>query len=375
MLARDVPQPEQRAREPSEEGAGESVSDEFARKIGITPAELQSLVRDLGRRRAAVYWSDMLLACSVAYASFWCANQSWSSGMLEALWLAVSACAVYRGTLFTHELAHAGGRDLRTFRVVWNLLCGIPILVPSFLYEIHSLHHDRRTYASIADGEYRAFASLPRVEAFASVAVALLAVPVLVLRFLVLAPLGWLVPPLRRLLLAKASALVIDFRSPRELPARIPLRWTAQEAACFVWCAALFALAVQGPLSPAVLARGYVVVTGAVFLNALRVLCAHRYRGQDAPMSFVEQVLDSNNFPNGFAWLWAPLGLRYHATHHLLPSLPYHALGEASRRLMRELPGHSAFRQTSRRSFWAGLEDVLRRRDTRARDTRDRGAC
>ena len=32
--------------------------------------------------------------------------------------------------------------------------------------------------------------------------------------------------------------------------------------------------------------------------------------------------------------LWAPVGLRYHALHHLLPSLPYHSLGEAHRRLM-----------------------------------------
>jgi fatty acid desaturase len=30
--------------------------------------------------------------------------------------------------------------------------------------------------------------------------------------------------------------------------------------------------------------------------------------------------------------------LRYHAIHHLLPGLPYHALGEAHRRLIAAMP-------------------------------------
>ena len=41
--------------------------------------------------------------------------------------------------------------------------------------------------------------------------------------------------------------------------------------------------------------------------------------------------------------LWAPVGLRYHALHHLLPGLPYHALGEAHRRLSGVLPQESQF--------------------------------
>jgi fatty acid desaturase len=46
------------------------------------------------------------------------------------------------------------------------------------------------------------------------------------------------------------------------------------------------------------------------------------------------QYLDSTNVPDGFLpYLWAPVGLRYHALHHLLPSLPYHSLGEAHRRI------------------------------------------
>ena len=47
--------------------------------------------------------------------------------------------------------------------------------------------------------------------------------------------------------------------------------------------------------------------------------------------------------PGLWAGLWAPVGLRYHALHHLLPSMPYHSLGEAHRRLKQALPADSQY--------------------------------
>ena len=41
--------------------------------------------------------------------------------------------------------------------------------------------------------------------------------------------------------------------------------------------------------------------------------------------------------------LWAPVGLRYHALHHLLPSTPYHSLAEAHRRLHAHLGGEGTY--------------------------------
>jgi fatty acid desaturase len=104
-------------------------------------------------------------------------------------------------------------------------------------------------------------------------------------------------------------------------------------------------------------------------LNSLRTLAAHSYRNPgDRIMEFAEQYLDSVNVPGNrlFTTLWAPVGLRYHATHHLFPALPYHALGEAHRRLVRELPDNTLYLQTLRNSLW----DALRRlwREARAHD-------
>jgi fatty acid desaturase len=369
MLVHDMPAASARAPEPLSRVEGGANAEEFTRKIGMRPAELSALIADLSPLRDAIYWGDLLATSSVAYAAFWLALSAAHDPWREALCLALSACAVYRMTLFTHELAHAPAHALRAFRVVWNLVCGVPLLVPSFLYEVHAAHHDRRSYACAEDGEYRAFALAPRVEGLASLVAPVLAVPALVFRFLVLAPLGWMIPPLRRFVLKKISALVIDFGYSRSLPRPLPARWAVQEAACFGWCVLLLGLISAGRMDPGVLLRGYAVLTGAIFMNALRVLCAHRYRGSGAPMSFVDQVLDSNNFPRGLAWVWAPLGLRYHAVHHLFPKLPYHALGEAYRRLMSALPQHSAFRLTCRRSFLAGLDDVVGRRQANGRSS------
>ena len=79
-------------------------------------------------------------------------------------------------------------------------------------------------------------------------------------------------------------------------------------------------------------------------------------------MSLADQVADSINI-TGQHWLTAPMfpvGLRFHATHHLFPSLPYHALGKAHRRLMQQLPPDSPYRQTDYPSFWSAARELWR---------------
>ncbi len=75
------------------------------------------------------------------------------------------------------------------------------------------------------------------------------------------------------------------------------------------------------------------------------------------PMDLSEQYLDSVNVPgNRFVTsLWAPVGLRYHATHHLFAAMPYHALGTAHKRLIEELPDSEVYLRTTRSSLWNAL--------------------
>ena len=80
-------------------------------------------------------------------------------------------------------------------------------------------------------------------------------------------------------------------------------------------------------------------------------------------MEFLDQLLDSVNYPHN-AWiteLWGPVGTRFHALHHLFPSLPYHALPQAHRRLMKSLPANSPYRLTEERSLTAGIVNLVKR--------------
>ncbi len=74
-------------------------------------------------------------------------------------------------------------------------------------------------------------------------------------------------------------------------------------------------------------------------------------------MTFLDQLLDSINYPHRpfLSALWAPLGLRFHALHHVFPSLPYHNLDQAHRRLMAELPADSPYRLTESPSLTASI--------------------
>ena len=99
------------------------------------------------------------------------------------------------------------------------------------------------------------------------------------------------------------------------------------------------------------------------FLNQLRTAVAHYWENDGEPMAPLDQFLDTVNVPPPalLPFLWAPVGLRYHALHHLMPRLPYHNLGIAHRRLVEALPADHVYRQGEQRELLPALARLVGR--------------
>ena len=323
--------------------AGAHCSTDFSSR------EARQIVSDLVTPKAWIYWCDFLGSIAVGYVAYHFVRNV-NSLPLAGLAFAVSCLALYRAALFIHELTHLKKGTFKAFRVAWNLLCGIPFLMPSFLYYTHVAHHARKHYGTPEDGEYLPLGARPVRETLLYLLQPFV-IPVLaVVRFLLLTPLAWCSPRLRRWIARRASSMVMDPSYVRPLPTPKELgNWRLQEAACFLYALGAAVLFVRGRLPLALLAQGYLTALTIIFINAIRTMGAHRFvHDGSRELTFVEQLLDSVNFPKNpiLSGLWAPVGLRFHALHHLFPSMPYHSLASAHHRLMDRLPADSPYRKT-----------------------------
>jgi len=244
------------------------------------------------------------------------------------------------------------------------VLVGIPILMPSFMYSTHVAHHARNHYGTKEDGEYLPLANGPPRNIILYMSQPLLIPICTFVRFLILAPLGWLLPGFRRLVQQRASSLVMDPGYIRPLPSHKELQvWRLQELSCFLLTATATSLFIGGWLEPSLAVKLYLLAVGVGVINQLRTLGAHRFEHRGEELTFIEQLLDSVNYPEHplLSELWGPVGLRYHALHHLFPSMPYHALGQAHRRLMAQLPEDSPYRRTNSSGLWLSIGQLWRR--------------
>ncbi|WP_423601980.1 fatty acid desaturase family protein [Sphingomonas sp. MS122] len=302
------------------------------------------LTRDLQAPRPLVYWGDFLGSAAVGYAALAGAI------LLPTGWAIASAVlavlALYRASLFIHEITHLKHSLLPGFRVGWNLLLGIPMMLPSFMYEgIHTIHHSRTKYGTVEDPEYLPLALMKPWTLPVFLLVSALMPLGLLLRFGVLGPLSLLSPKLRRIVVGRYSGLQINPAYERRAPeGEFARQWRWQEIGASLWAITLMALTATGviPLKAFLVFLG--VIAAVAVINQVRTLVAHLWENEGEPLTVTAQFLDSVNVPTGFLpWLWAPVGLRFHALHHLLPSLPYHALPEAHRRLSAALGQGSTY--------------------------------
>ncbi len=316
------------------------------------------LTRELSTANPRIYWADFLASVTIGYmalaATILAGSLAWALGFG-----AVAVLALYRAESFIHELTHVKHATLPGFRAGWNALIGVPMMVPSFMYEgVHNLHHAKTRYGTAEDPEYLPLALMKPWTLPAFILIAALAPIGVIVRFAVLGPLSLFSPKLREIVVARYSGLAINPAFRRRAPEGEAARlWTRLEVAASLWAITLVTLVATGVLP----LRAFLIILGVAstvaVLNQVRTLVAHLWENEGEAMTVTAQYLDSVNVPPPtlLPGLWAPVGLRYHALHHLLPSVPYHNLGIAHRRLCAVLEPGSLYHKAN----YSGLPGLM----------------
>lgn len=305
------------------------------------------LAKPFMARNMLQYWVDFLFSWSLFVGGLitWLyAPLAWSiAGLIIGIF------AAYRCGSFMHEIVHFSRRSKpeMAFKTGWNMLFGIFILSPSHLYDAHLEHHMPNSFATIEDPEYvpitnRSFFGL----AFFVFHHVLGPISMVALRML-LNPIIWLIPSLgKNLMQGKGTSLVINWDyvpTGKTKPTTFDrFAIIASTLLLYVYIAAIITAFV--PLI--IVAKILVLIIISMVLNGVRTLVAHRYINYErGSVSREEQLLDSVNLIGNpvIGGLLAPVGLRYHALHHLVQTLPYHSLEAAHKTLLAELPDDDVY--------------------------------
>jgi len=323
--------------------------------------EARVIIKDLFAPSSKLYWIDFTISVISAYAfaSIYLALPM--TNVIAWICLPVAAILIYRASMFIHEIVHMPSGTMNAFKLYWNIVAGIPMMVPSFTYDSHVHHHSSRHYGTEQDGEYL---PLGHGSVFGILLFLMQIVfqPILVfLRYLIGTPISFLHPKLRHWFYTHATSLVINFKYEKEVTADTFKRSNTilELACCFrVWL--MIMLIVFGIFPEVRLPKMLLLSIVVLTMNHVRTLVAHRYRSDGGKISHLDQFLDSTNI-TGSWWteVLCPCGLRYHALHHLFPGIPYHNLGIAHRRLVAQLPPESPYHETVYSGFTPVLRELL----------------
>jgi len=303
------------------------------------------------------YWADFLLSLVAAYTAAAAYLTLPFGTWPQLLAFPVTAFWLYRLGSLIHEVCHLGQHEMTLFKGAWNLLAGVMMLTPSpFFTRHHRDHHSQRFYGTPEDPEYVANClESGNLASLLGYSLYVLVFPLLVfLRFL-LAPLSFLHPRLREWTLTRASSLTFNRQYERKLTPADRRSIFVVESLCFLRAALIPTLVVMGLNHWTRIPMLYLLAVATVVLNQLRQLADHHFEGDGSRVDLESHIMDSCNFTRNdpLTLLFFPFSIRYHALHHLFPSLPYHNLKQAHAHLVATLPADSPYLQLDRPGWWS----------------------
>jgi len=336
--------------------------------IGESRRILQRSAVNFFQVRASRYWFDFLLSVVIAYTagSVYLMAPLFSAAQLVAF--PITVFWLYRLSSLVHEVAHLPHKEMQTFKVAWNLVVGVMILSPSpFFTRHHRDHHTRRMYGTPEDPEY--IANVVRPGSWLSwIGYGLLVAvfPLVVFVRFLLAPLTFVHPRLREWVLMRASSLTMNWHYQRRLNAFDRWAITATELLCCVRAWVIPLGVILGLATWERLPLLYLLAFSTLALNQLRLMADHHLESDGGQLNLSDHILDSCNYTgkDPMTWLLFPFSIRYHALHHLFPTLPYHNLSAAHRYLMHHVAADSPYRSLDQGSWWHVAREVFRGTNT-----------
>lgn len=303
------------------------------------------------------YWLDFIGSVVPAYVAATIFLQSPILSWQQIVAFPLAVFWLYRTGSLVHEVAHLGQGEMRWFKVVWNLVVGVVTLSPSpFFTRHHRDHHSVRLYGTRQDPEYvRNFCPWKGSRGAACFVAEILLMPLVVfLRFL-LVPLTYVHPRVRDFFLRRGSSLTWNWRYERRLTRQDRLAIGTVELLCWIRAMMIPLAVILGWTDWTRLPLLYTLAVSVVGLNQMRLLADHHLSSEGDPLDMESHILDSCNFtrPDWLTRLFFPFSIRYHALHHLFPSLPYHNLHAAHECLIQEVSATSPYRTLDRSSWWS----------------------
>jgi len=294
------------------------------------------------------FWRDLLMSAGIAFTASAVFFVAPAFSLVQAAAFALAVFWLSRGTSLMHEISHLKQTEMTAYKAAYNLLFGVVTLTPSTFYTwLHRDHHSQQKYGTQQDPEY-----VPNITSTGTVRYALgysvkiLAMPVCVFMRFLLAPLTFIHPAVRNLVLTRCSSMTVHWGYVRDLKHFNARPFVAMEMLCFLRAAGIPAMLFMGLAPWERVPMMYLLAVGGIAVNQLRHLADHHYESDGGKLTLEEEVLDTANHTRNndiFGWLLYPFAIRYHALHHLAPAIPYHNLAAAHAHLISSLPASSPY--------------------------------